>query len=199
MSKGRETRQAILYRAVDLTSQVGLEGLSIGVLAKRAGMSKSGLYAHFGSKEELQREVLDAAADRFVDVVMAPAFREPRGLPRVERLFELWMWWGTQELSGGCPFVAAASDFEDRLGPVRDHLIVHLDDLLKEVAKTAQIAIDEGHFRPDLDVQQFAYEFWALVVVHQHYSKLFGYPRANERARAAFERMVRDACQAPVH
>lgn len=193
MSKGDETRHAILRQALDLSSEVGLEGLSFGVLAKRAGMSKSGLYAHFDTKENLQCQVLDAAAVRFVDVVLAPALKEKRGLPRLRKLFEHWLHWEGEELSGGCPFIAAASEFDDKQGPVKDHLVGHLQDLLGAIARAAQIAVDEGEFRHDLDTEQFAYEFWAVLVTYQHFLRLLGRPDAGARARRAFDSLVRGA------
>ena len=119
MSKGDDTRRAILAEALDLTSEVGLEGLTIGVLAKLVGMSKSGLYAHFASKEELQVAVLEAAAGLFREQVFEPAKRQPRGLPRIQALFDRWLDWSATVLSGGCPFIAASTEFDDRPGPGR--------------------------------------------------------------------------------
>ena len=190
MGKGDDTRRAILDLALDLASKIGLEGLTFGVLAKRAGMSKSGLYAHFDSKESLQCRVLDAAAKRFVDVVLAPALKRSRGLPRIEELFVRWLRWETEELKGGCPFAAAATEFDDRPGPVKDTLIAHLRDLLGSVSRAAAIAIEEGHFQAELDAEQFAFEFWAVLIAHQHYGRLLGHPDAGVRARHAFDALV---------
>ncbi len=147
MSKGNETRNAILRQALDLSTEVGLEGLSVGVLAKQVGMSKSGLYAHFESKEDLQSQVLDAAAALFVDLVVVPALKKPRGLPRVQALFDRWLDWATREHSGGCPFIAAATEFDDREGPVRETLVSHLRDVTGTIARAAGIGLVEGHFR----------------------------------------------------
>ena len=192
MTKGDDTRRAVLRQAVELTSQVGLEGLTVGVLAKRVGLSKSGLYAHFESKEDLQGQVLDAAAEHYVNFVIRPAIDEPRGLPRLRRLFELWIRWGTDVFDGGCPFVAAVADFDDRPGsPVRDRLVYHLKNLLASVARAAQISVTEGHLRADLDADQFAYEFWAIGLAYQHYSRLLTDPEAVDRARRAFDALVR--------
>lgn len=190
MSKGDETRNAILSHALDLSSELGLEGLTFGVLAKSAGMSKSGLYAHFDSKEHLQCQVLDAAATRFIDVVLVPALKHPRGLPRLEKLFDNWLQWETDELRGGCLFVAAATEFDDRTGLVRDRLIGHLQDMLGGIARAARIAVEEGHFDPDLDTEQFAYELWAVLLAYQHFARLFGDPAASVRARRAFASLV---------
>lgn len=190
MSKGEQTRSTILHHALDLASEVGLEAVTFGVLAKRTGLSKSGLYAHFDSKESLQCAVLDSAAARFVDVVVSPALKQPRGIPRLERLFELWLKWGNDELTGGCPLAAAATDFDDRPGPVRDHLVGHIKDLLEMVSRAARIAVDEGHFAADLDTTQFAYEFWGALLAQQHFRRLLADPQADARAERAFRRLL---------
>ena len=190
MGKGEQTRHTILEQALDLSSEVGLEGLTFGVLAKLTGMSKSGLYAHFDSKESLQCEVLDAAAARFVDVVLSPALKQARGLPRIEKLFERWLRWETDEFSGGCVFMAAATEFDDRQGPVRDRLTSHLEDMLGSIARSARIAVEEGHFRSDLDDEQFAYEFWGLLLAFQSYGRLLDRPKARTRARKAFRHLI---------
>jgi AcrR family transcriptional regulator len=196
MGKGEQTRQAILDQALDLSSEVGLEGLTFGVLAKLTGMSKSGLYAHFESKEALQCQVLDSAAARFIDVVLAPSFKKPRGLPRIEEMFFRWMRWETEEFSGGCPLSAAATEFDDRDGPVKDHLKKHLEDMLGAIARSARIAVEEGHFRSDLDDEQFAYEAWGQLLAYQHYGRLLGRPQAAVRARRAFSQLI-EASRAP--
>lgn len=193
MGKAHETRSAILHQALDLASEIGLEGLTIGNLAKRVGMSKSGLYAHFDSKEDLQSQVLDIAAARVAEVVVARALRHPRGLPRVQALFDLWIDWGTREFSGGCPFIAAAAEFDDRGGPVRDRLVAHLNNAFATIGRAAQISIDEGHFRPDLDVDQFAFDFWATVLGYHHYARLLRRGDARLRAQQAFQTILRNA------
>lgn len=190
MTKGEDTRGAILRQALDLTSEVGLVGLTIGELARRAGMSKSGLYAHFESKEDLQSQVLDAAAGYFVDMVIAKALKQPRGLPRVTALFHLWLDWSTRKLSGGCPFIAAATEFDDRAGPVRENLVAHLRDVTETVVRAAQISVEEGHFRRDLDVAQFVFEFWGIILSHHQSSRLMGQEDARARADKAFANLV---------
>lgn len=190
MGKGEQTRHAILDQALDLSSEVGLQSVTFGVLAKLTGMSKSGLYAHFDSKQSLQCEVLDAAANRFIDSVIAPALKRPRGLPRIDKLFERWLRWETDEFSGGCVFMAAASEFDDRPGPVQDRLKSHLEDMLGAIARSARIAVEEGHLRPDLDDEQFAYEFWGLLLAYQSYGRLLGRPKARSRATKAFAHLI---------
>jgi AcrR family transcriptional regulator len=193
MSKGDLTRDTILEAALELASEVGFEGLTIGTLAGRVKLSKSGLYAHFASKEDLQGRVLEVAGQHFVDRVLRRAIREPRGLPRVQALFEHWVQWVTADLRGGCPFLAAAIEYDDRPGPLRDRLVKLLDGVLESVAKAARLAIEQGHLRADLDVDQFAFEFWAIVQGYHHYARLFRRADAMERARRAFDGLLRDA------
>ncbi len=190
MTKGHETRSAILNHAIDLCSEVGLQGLTIGELAQKAGMSKSGLFAHFQSKENLQCEVLDAAANQFTKSILTPAFREPRGLNRIEAMFNNWVQWGEVKLPGGCPFIAAASEFDDRPGQVRDRLVEHISNMLAMVARAARFSVDEGHFRPDLDTEQYAFEYWGIILGHHNYFRLLNREDADHRTRKAFEGLI---------
>lgn len=185
MGKGDETRTHVLAVGLDMASELGLEGLTIGSLAARTGLSKSGMYAHFESKEDLQCQVLDAAAERFADVVMRPAFTAPRGLPRIELLIENWLYWETDVLPGGCPFITAANDYDDREGPVRDRVVAYLDRLVGELEKAARLAIEEGHFRADLDTRGWAFEAWGMILAYQHWARLLRREDANRTARAA--------------
>ena len=192
MSKGLETREAILEAAVAEASKAGLEGLSIGGLAKKVAMSKSGLFAHFDSKEELQLQVLRKAAERFVETVLVPAVRRPRGLPRVRALFDNWLAWSRSNfLPGGCLFLATASELDDRPGPLRDFLVEAQRHWLDALATAARIARDEGHLRADLDVDQFAYEFFSIILAHHHFDRLLRDPDTDDRCRRAFEDLLR--------
>lgn len=191
MSKGEETRAAILERAFASASRVGLEGLTIGGLADEVGLSKSGLFAHFDSKEALQLQVLETAAERFVETVVAPALKAPRGEPRVRALFERWMDWEEAAFQpGGCIFIATANELDDRPGPVRDRLVALQEDWLEALATAARIAVSEGHFREDLDARQFAYDLYALILAYHHFSRLLHDPAAEERARSSFEALL---------
>lgn len=190
LTKGQQTREDILKAALGFACSVGLDGMSIGSLAEKTGLSKSGLYAHFESKEDLQCAVLDAAADLFTGLVLRPAIREPRGLPRIERLFDLWVNLKDESFGGGCPIIAAATDFDDRPGVVRDRVTHYIEGMIGVVARAAEISIEEGHFRPEMDTRQFAYEFWGLLLAQQHYHRLLRHEDANLLAKRAFDNLV---------
>lgn len=182
------TRQAILEHAMGLSSMVGLGGLTIGRLADELELSKSGLFAHFRSKEALQTQILQHAASRFVDSVIKPALSAPRGEPRVEAIFNSWLEWPkTSPLMGGCVFVQAASELDDRPGPVRDLLVRLQKDWLEVIANTVRTAITEGHFREDVDPEQFAQDLYGVMLSCHHASRLLGDPKAQMRARHAFD------------
>ncbi len=188
MAKGEETRQAILSRAFEVAKMVGLSGLSIGRLAEETGLSKSGLFAHFGSKEALEVAVVEEAARQFVEFVMTPALRRPRGEPRVRALFERWVAWGDQP--GGCFFVGAIAELDDRTGPARDALVQTCKDWLDTLATAARITVSEGHFRADLDPEQFAFEVYSFMLGFHAYQKFLREPSSLDRARAALERLL---------
>ena len=158
LTKGESTRFAILDEALQLTSRTGVTSLSIGGLASEIGMSKSGLFAHFRSKEELQRQVVIRARERFVDTVVRPALAAPRGERRVRALFDGWVLWEREAFDGGCIFMTLAAELDSRPGPVRDALVDSERDWLELLASTAAVAVTEGHFRSDLDPVQFAFE-----------------------------------------
>jgi AcrR family transcriptional regulator len=189
VTKGDETRERILDRAIALAAVVGLEGLSIGELARETGMSKSGLFAHFASKEELQLKILETAVERFVRDVFEPTLRATRGEGRVRALFERWLAWERGRV-GGCPFVEASYELDDRPGPVRDALAAAQGQWVDGVAKAVQIAIDEGHFSPELDPRQFAFEMYGIFLAYHLYHRLLDAEDAADRARAAFERLI---------
>jgi len=194
MGKGAQTRQQILEQGLRLASEAGLEGLSIGALALSVGMSKSGLFAHFSSKDNLQVAVLDEAARRFVDLVVAPALREPRGEPRVRALLGRWLLWVKQDfMPGGCIFLAAAVELDDRPGPARDRLVAAQRDWLETLAQAVRIAKQEGHFRPDLEPEQFAFEAFGMIDSYLFHARLLRLPDAEERLRRAHARLIDDA------
>lgn len=191
MAKGETTREAILEEALALASRIGFEPLSIGGLAEAVGMSKSGLYAHFRDKEDLQLEVLRKAGELFTETVVAPSFRAPRGEARLRALFESWLQWAeSKRLPGGCVFISAANEYDDRPGAVRDYLVHAQLHWLATLARAAELAVENGDFRRDLDVDQLAHDFYAIVLAYNHFRRLLHDPRAVDRARAGFEQLL---------
>lgn len=191
MPRARSSKTAILDEAVDLASVVGLGGLTIGALAEHTGYSKSGLFAHFGSKQALQLETLKAGADRFRERVVKPALAAPRGEARVRALLEAWLEWSARSgAPGGCLFVTASTELDDGDGPVRDFLVSSQRDWLYAIARTAELAVEAGDFRADLDSRQFAFDLHAIYLGFHHARRLLRDSLAESRARDAFERLV---------
>ena len=194
MGKGSETRQLILERAAQTASRSGLDGLTIGQLAGELGLSKSGLFAHFHSKEALQVQTLRHAAELFVDRVVRPALKAPRGEPRLRALFERWLAWAEADvLKGGCLFVAAATELDDLDGPARDELVRQQRDWLELIANVARTGVGEGHFQAGLDTEQLAHDLHGVMLAYHHARRLLRDPRAPQRARSAFDALVRAA------
>lgn len=191
MSKGEATRGVILDEAGRLARRVGLAGLTIGSLATQTGMSKSGLFAHFGSKESLQLQVLQHSSERFVDEVIRPALKSPRGVPRVRDLFERWLAWDSVE--GGCPLVAASFELDDQPGPVREHLVRVQRDWADTLATVFTSGIGGGHFRPDADPRQFAQDLLGVMLSFHMASRLLADPVAADRARRALDALLATA------
>ena len=194
MSKGVETRDAVLREALAQSSRVGLRGITIGSLADSMGMSKSGLFAHFGSKEGLQSAVMDYAADWFTQLVIRPALKEPRGEPRLRRLFERWLGWGgyaDYALPGGCIFVAVASEFDDApQGAVRTKVVQTERDLLDTIETIVRGGIADGQFREDADPAGFAHDLLSIVLGYNFSARLMRDEAATARAHDAFERLL---------
>ena len=190
MGKGQLTRHAVLDQAARTASEVGLRGVTIGSLADVMHMSKSGLFAHFGSKESLQLATVRHTRDQFVDLVIRPALTAPRGEPRIRALFENWLEWNTSVLPGGCLFVAAAVEFDDEPGAVRDELVHNQVDLGETIARVFRGGITEGHFRPDADPEQFAFHMHGILLAFHQHSRLLNDPLAAQRARRALDALL---------
>jgi AcrR family transcriptional regulator len=190
MSKGDETRAAILDVAINIASAKGFAGLTIGTLADATDMSKSGLFAHFRSKEQLELQTLERARERFVDVVVRPSLSAPRGEKRVRALLENWLRWADDALSGGCLFIGAASELDDQPGPLRDLLVRNEQDWLDVIANVAATAVAEGDFAADTDVEQFAHDVHGVTLAYHHHSRLMRDPRAVERTETALESLL---------
>jgi AcrR family transcriptional regulator len=190
LQKGQQTRAAILDAALGLASHTGLEGLSIGALAEVTQMSKSGVFAHFGSREELQISVIREYHTRFEDEVFFPAMREPRGLPRLRSLFERWVRRVSVELDSGCIYISGAVEFDDRPGPVRDALATMVRAWQLALERAIRIAIEEGHLRRDTDPTQLLFEVHGLILALHHDARFLRIPGALNRARVGFERAL---------
>jgi AcrR family transcriptional regulator len=187
-TKGEQTRDAILETALKLASRVGLSGLTIGTLAEELGLSKSGLFAHFGSKDELILKTLDYAATRFSDVVVKPALAQPRGEARLRAFFEGQRLWPIAvPQPGGCIFIATSVEFDDRPGPVRDRIRELWQEWHTFAANAVRQAIEVGDFRRDVDPDQIAFELDAIRLAWHNSARLLRDPKAEDRARAALE------------
>ena len=188
-NKGAATREAVIDRALAIARTEGFEGLTIGGIATAVGMSKSGVFAHFGSREDLQLAVLDAAAQGFTDSVFMPAIREKRGLPRLRAIMRNWVSW-LRSAGGGCPMVSAAIEYDDRPGPIRDRVVEYQTKLRRELARAVTMAIDAGEMKPDCDADQLAFEIFAIELALHHDSRLFKESDALARAEKSMQRLL---------
>jgi AcrR family transcriptional regulator len=193
-SKGEATRARILQHALGLAARVGLEGISIGELAQELGLSKSGLFAHFGSKEQLQLDVLDLAAEMFRSSVFEPGLHAQRGEAKVTRLFEnLLAWVDDRGHPGGCIFLAGAFEWDDVPGPVRQRVVEWFEKFDAAAARTVSRVIDSGAFRADLDPELFGTELHGIILKYHLELRLLRNEKAASLARRAFERLLVDA------
>jgi AcrR family transcriptional regulator len=190
LHKGQQTRATILEAALGLASHMGLEGLSIGALAEVTQMSKSGVFAHFGSREELQISVIREYHQRFEEEVFFPAIREPRGLPRLRAMFENWVRRVSVEIDSGCIYISGAVEFDDRPGPVRDALASMVRAWHAALEKAIRLAIAEGHLQPDTEAGQMLFELHGLILALHHDARFLRTPGALDRARRGFERTL---------
>ncbi|HEY5971206.1 MAG TPA: TetR/AcrR family transcriptional regulator [Pseudoxanthomonas sp.] len=188
-SKGTATREMIVERAFAIARRNGLEGLSIGELASAAGMSKSGVFAHFGSREDLQLSVLEWTAQRFAETVMRPALAQPRGLPRLRAIVLGWFDWVLMN-EEGCVILAAAGEYDGRPGLMRDRIVGWLGQWNAQLAKAVIHCIESGELASDTDPELMAFELAALVD-GLHYTRLHDPVRAESMARRSFERLIR--------
>jgi AcrR family transcriptional regulator len=188
--KGEQTRAAIIDAALDLAATRGLEGLTIGLLAERMRMSKSGVFAHFGSREDLQIAVLKEYERRFAEDVLTASLDEPRGLPRLQAMLERWIEKSTREAERGCLWISCAAEYDDRPGAVRDELVAMIQAWKNALSKAIQLAIDTGELRPDTDVSEMIFDIYGVILVLHHDSRLLASPSAASRARRAIARIV---------
>ena len=190
LAKGAATRAAIVDAALNLASAKGLEGLSIGTLAEVMHMSKSGVFAHFGSREELQISVVREYHERFAQEVFFPSLQEPRGLPRLRALFERWVHRVSIEVDSGCIYISGAVEFDDRPGPVRDALVEMVAAWRAAMHRAIELAVQEGHLMAATDIEQLLYEVHGLILALHHDARFLRYPGATTRARQGFERVL---------
>lgn len=190
LAKGQQTKAAIVDKALRMAAQVGLEGLSIGALAEAMGMSKSGVFAHFGSREELQISVVHAYYARFEASVFQPAMQAPRGLPRLRALFEHWMRYTSAELDSGCIFISGAVEFDDRPGPVHDALIEAVTAWQGAMERAVAQAVQAGHLAAGADERQITFEIHALILALHYDARFLHRPGSMERALRGFDNIL---------
>ena len=189
-TKGEATRASILDTAVRLASLEGFGALTIGALAEKAGMSKSGLFAHFGSKDELQVATLDEAVRRYNEVAFLPALKAPRGLRRLRALSNNWLNWVETSALQSCPMMSAMHEFDDRPGVMREAITEHMQRLNDEIMRCVQMTIESGEFKVDTDCEQFAFEMFGIVATSYRSRNLFQDKRALVLANKALDRLI---------
>ena len=192
MGKGDTTKQTILDHALQLATSIGLDALTIGRLATELKLSKSGLFAHFQSKEALQVQVLETAARRFEADVIKPSLKAARGLPRLTAIFDNWRRWslGIMAAGHGCPFFAVASELDDRPGPVRDELVRIQRAWFELIASVVRQGVDDGLLDDRADPEQFAQDLYGILLSCHFCHRLLDDPGAERRACAAFAQLL---------
>lgn len=192
--KGEATRELILDHAYAIAAKNGVEGLSIGDLASAVGMSKSGVFAHFGSREELQLAVLQVAATRFGEAVLMPALRKPRGLQRLGGIVDGWFDW-VRDNRSGCLIMGAVSEYDSRPGPLRDTVVAMIERWRGDTARAAMHAIEAAQLRNDADPQQLSFEIFGIALALHQDTRLFDPKHARRHAERAYARLI--AANAP--
>jgi AcrR family transcriptional regulator len=190
LQKGQHTKAVIIDAALGLATQIGLEGLSIGALAEITQMSKSGVFAHFGSREELQISVIREYFTRFEQEIFYPSLQQPRGLPRVQALFGNWMKRVAAEIQSGCIFISGAVEFDDRPGPVRDALASSVHTWLEALHRAVMQAQECGHLNAKADAQQISFEIHGLILAVHYEARFLKNPGSIDRAKTAFNNIL---------
>ena len=187
---GSKTKLRVLDSALGIVSESGLELLTIGKLANSTGMSKSGLFSHFKSKERLQLDVLKHGAAIFTETVLKPSLKMPRGIPRIRAIYENWNRWADNELPGGCIFIAASFEYDDRPGAVRDYLHNLQSKWIQSLSLVARHAAMKGDFKKSTDSDQFAYELFSLMIGYHHFKRMLTSQKAKKMQDTAFENLI---------
>lgn len=190
MRKGEMTRAAILDVALDLASRDGLEGLTIGLLADRMNMSKSGVFAHFGSREDLQIEVVKLYHHYFEQEVFYPSMKEPRGLPRLQAMFARWIRRVSVEIASGCIYISGAVEYDDRPGAIREELAGMVRAWKNALHRCVVQSVDMGHLGVGTDPDQLVFEIYGLILALHHDARFLKLPGSVERAEVGFERLI---------
>jgi AcrR family transcriptional regulator len=190
MRKGELTRAAILDVALDLASRDGLEGLTIGLLADKMNMSKSGVFAHFGSREDLQIEVVKLYHHHFEQEVFYPSMKEPRGLPRLQAMFAGWIRRVSEEIASGCIYISGAVEYDDRPGAIREELAGMVRAWQGALRRCALQTIEMGHLRVETDPEQLVFEMYGLILALHHDARFLKMPGSVNRAELGFDRLI---------
>jgi AcrR family transcriptional regulator len=190
MRKGEMTRATILDAALELASRNGLEGLTIGVLAEKMQMSKSGVFAHFGSREDLQIEIVKLYHHRFEQDVFYPSLKEARGLPRLQTMFTLWVNTVALEIAHGCIYISGAVEYDDRPGAIREQLMAMILAWRAALHRCIVQAMEMQHLRNDIDVAQMVYEIYGLILALHHDARFLRLPDSTVRAKNSFDRLI---------
>lgn len=191
LPKGQQTKAHIVDVALHMATHHGLESLSIGGLAEAIGMSKSGVFAHFGSREELQISVVREYHQRFEQEVFYPAIQAPRGLPRLRAMFSNWMQRTTVELDSGCIYISGAVEFSEREGAVREALMTSFDAWHTALRRAIEQAQAEGHLSAEADSHQLLFEIHGLILALHYDVRFLLRPESIPRAWTGFENILR--------
>ena len=189
-TKGQTTKNHILREGVLLASVNGLINISIGGLASKANMSRSGLFAHFLSKEQLQLDILTYAGEIFIQTVIEPCEKCSSPEEKLFMMQKLWPDWFDRTnppIPGGCIFLIASFEFDDRPGKIKDYLVGQQARLLKYIGKTYSLAQENKFFDTEISIEQFAYEFYSLYMGYNQYRKFFSDDQAKTRYNDAIE------------
>ena len=189
MVRDKDTKSAILEKGLEMSSHLSLEAITIGGLAKEMNMSKSGLFAHFQSKENLQVEILNYAALHFTDYVITPALKVERGIPRIRAIVDNWIIWGSK-FNGGCIFVDATTEFNDRPGNIHNMLFGQQKQWVDVLRRIGESAIKAGDIKADTDCEQFAYDLYSLVLGYYYYDQLLQDPKIEQRKEKSLNQFL---------